>query len=170
MVFLILCTKICKCTERCARVDFPPTGSKWRSCGSTPLKTIVFEAIVILHRTPWLRMRAFLVRPSIFLILRHQNKKCLARVRPTGNFLIQSLQLAHSAGPGFGAAAFGKLVVLENSVLAIFIFGHFRFPRVEIQTQRVETKRNTLSFYVFDSKMSLLVFLPFFFLIMYDDG
>ena len=44
-------TKICKCTERCARVDFPPTGSKWRSCGSTPSKTIVSEAIVILHRS-----------------------------------------------------------------------------------------------------------------------
>ena len=51
-----------------------------------------------------------------------------------------------------------------------FHFGHFRFPRVEIQTQRVETKRNTLFFYVFDSKMSLLDVLPFFFLIMYDDG
>ena len=69
MVFLKLCTKICKCTERCARVDFPPTGSKWRSCGSTPLKTIVFEAIVnyvLLHRTSWLRMRAW--GPAVVLL------------------------------------------------------------------------------------------------------
>ena len=121
-----------------------------------------------LHRTSWLRMRAFLVRPSIFLILRHQNKKCLARVRPTGSFLIQSLQLAHSAGPGFGALRFWKVSTLKNSLLAIF--GHLRFPRFEIQTQRVETKRNTLFFHVFESKMSLFGFLPFFFLIMYDDG
>ena len=95
MVFLKLCTKICKCTERCARVDFPPTGSKWRSCGSTPLKTIVFEAIVILHRTSWLRMRAFLVRPSIFLILRPQFKICVARVRPWGKFLIQNFVIRY---------------------------------------------------------------------------
>ena len=67
--FCKLCIKICKCTERCARVDFPPTGSKWRSCGSTPLKTIVFEAIVnyvLLHRTSWLRMRAW--GPAVVLL------------------------------------------------------------------------------------------------------
>ena len=66
--------------------------------------------------------------------------------------------------------SFWKVSSLKNSLLAIFIFGHFRFPRFEIQTQRVETKRNTLFFHVFESKMSLFGFLPFFFLIMYDDG
>ena len=42
------------------------------------------------HRTSWLRMRTFLVRPSIFLILRPQFKICVARVRPWGKFLIQN--------------------------------------------------------------------------------
>ena len=83
MVVLKLCTKICKCTERCARVDFPPTGSKWRSCGSTPLKTTVFKAIVnyvLLHRTSWLRMRAW--GPAVVLL---RSAKAISKRLPEPN-------------------------------------------------------------------------------------
>ena len=51
-----------------------------------------------------------------------------------------------------------------------FHFGNFRFPRVEIQTQRVETKRNILLFDAFDSKISRFLFSAFFLFMMDDDG
>ncbi len=58
--------------------------------------------------------------------------------------------------------SFWKVSSLKISLLAIFIFGHFRFPRVEIQTRRVKTKHNTLFVLCFRLKDVTFVFSAFF--------
>ena len=65
---------------------------------------------------------------------------------------------------------FWKVSSFENCLLVILIFGHSKFPRVEIQTGRVETKRITFFLMFLIQRCNFLDFLPFFFLSMYDDG
>ena len=66
--------------------------------------------------------------------------------------------------------SFWKVGSFENCLLGIFILGISGSLVSKFKLGVSKLSGILYFFYVFDSKMSLLDFWPFFFLIMYDDG